>query len=542
MATYGTFPLNPSLSGQNLVGQTPPVGGGNLYQDAGSNPISSGNILIDANGYVYCNSPPSDQFVVGIPTSGSFTASHLQVTFDLQIITLVGNAGVSFGCSSTTGQTTFTVAYDANNLRWTIAIRSFERDYVTSAHSYTAGTTLTGLRAVCFTGPGGLTTITLFDNLGNVLVTGNFAAIFAIIDGGFWFQPGTTGTATTGVHIGNLVIADVPTTPTGTALSLTGFAWDGSSTPNGNWQGNASGSAAHGSKTPMLVSLVPVFATSDSAIIFTPSDNGAGGTFSASTYTLNAGQTSMVIYYTPPATGSSVNISIANNASITAITNQAVPLTANLVAVLSNSLGAGFGLPSISQSFPSLIAGNVSDYTVYNFSISGLTTSGILAAMNGWIGPGTGLQSAGINTVIFFETTNEIASGKTAAQALTNALTVYTNAKSYGYTNVVASGLMARTGMSETVRTDFNTGYSAAKGAGWDRFCPIQHDWRIGSAAFAASPFTYNEGDGVHLNFTGQSIFATYQIEAIEPGATGTPLTASGSGGVLIRNNFGGGF
>lgn len=532
MTTYATFPLNPALSTQNLLGQTPPVGAGILYTAISGDAVASGSVVIDSLGYAFNHDDPPDAYYIGIPSAGSFSGTQLECTFDLNILTLVGTAGIAFGATPSGGTSNFgwAVGYNAHTSQWFTTIPGFGSGTTVSA--VLSPGVMTGLRAVYVQGPGALTTITLYDNLGNVLITSNFAGLFKIVDVGFyfWHIAATASTTTTGIHIGNLSVHDVSTTPTGTALALTGFSFDGTSTPGSAWQGNVTGTAGHGSKTPMLVSLLPGGAASGSPIVFTPSDNGAGGTFSASTYTLTAGQTSMVIYYTPPATGSSVNISIANNASITAITNQAVTLTANVGAFLSNSFGAGFGLSSISQAFTNQIAAMVSDYTFYNFSITGETTTQIIAAMSGWIGSATGLKGSGKNAVIFWEITNDIVNaGKTAAQAYADAQTVYSNARSYGWGTVIAGALLARTGMSEVTRSAFNDLYVGGKGSAWDVLCPFQNDERIGSVAFTTS--AYNQGDGTHPNFTGATIPATYFAEGIESGATGTPLSGGGSGG-----------
>jgi hypothetical protein len=84
MSVYATFPLNSSLSGRSLVGQTPPIRGGVLYHDARGATIPSGGVEIDALGYVY-SLDPDDACSVGIPTAGTVSATQTEITFNIKI-------------------------------------------------------------------------------------------------------------------------------------------------------------------------------------------------------------------------------------------------------------------------------------------------------------------------------------------------------------------------------------------------------------------------------------------------------------------------
>lgn len=179
---------------------------------------------------------------------------------------------------------------------------------------------------------------------------------------------------------------------------------------------------------------------------------------------------------------------------------------------LGNSLTSGFGISAAKDFYPSqaftLQAGAI---LCYNRGIPGQTTQDMQAAI---ATQATAYYNASVakNIGVFWEITNDLFFGGSAASAYANAVTYCQSLRAIGYKVVILTVLPrsdAGTPLGfEVARTTVNANIVANWASFADGIYDCAGDARIGDFGDQLDP-TYYQSDQVHLNATGYAIIAT---------------------------------
>jgi hypothetical protein len=167
---------------------------------------------------------------------------------------------------------------------------------------------------------------------------------------------------------------------------------------------------------------------------------------------------------------------------------------------------------------------------VINFSVVGQTIEGLTASAPGQFGTATGLKSSGTNSCFGWDDTNSLTNiPDSAATAFAAAQAFYSLVHGYGFT-FLTGDCLPRTGLNETTRATYNALKTAGAGTAFDagKVAPFAADARFGGSGDETNTLWY-QSDQTHPLFALAAVLASYVVEMVEPGSTGTPLTAVSS-------------